>query len=187
MRLVAAAPLASVAAAAAAGDAAAPDAAAFWSAVQHDLGICLVTFTIPIVLVLLTEVLKDTGRLSAAGSRKLLHIATGPAFVLTWGLYSDAWPARWVAMCHEEGVFACFSIWQHACGACGSTDTWAASRLAHTHTPSALTAAWLRCVVSPVRAHTGSYRRCCLAPCPCALRWQGWASRASRGWWRALR
>lgn len=64
------------------------------AAFQHDLGVCLITSLIPIVLVLATEVLKDRNRLSAAQSRKFLHIATGPLFVLTWPLYSSSPAAR---------------------------------------------------------------------------------------------
>jgi phytol kinase len=64
------------------------------AALEHDVGILLITSLLPVGLVLITEILKDRNCLSAVQSRKFLHISTGPLFVLTWPMYTSSTTAR---------------------------------------------------------------------------------------------
>lgn len=60
-------------------------------------GATLLSFGIAIAGLRLIEFLADRGRLESKLSRKIIHIGTGPLFVLCWQLFSPAptaeyWP-----------------------------------------------------------------------------------------------
>jgi len=63
------------------------------SAILATLG----TFGIILIFLRLMDFIADRGWISSRLSRKLIHIGTGPIFILCWALFPDAWSSRWLA------------------------------------------------------------------------------------------
>jgi phytol kinase len=57
----------------------------------------IITFTIALVELRLLDFFAHRGWIDSHLSRKLIHILTGPLFVLCWLLFPDVWYARWLA------------------------------------------------------------------------------------------
>jgi phytol kinase len=57
----------------------------------------LLTFAIAIIFLRFMDFLAHRGWIESRLSRKLIHIGTGPIFVLCWLMYSDAPISRWLA------------------------------------------------------------------------------------------
>lgn len=71
----------------------------FPSPTVQDAVAMVVTFIVSLVWLRLMDGLAHAGRVSPRLSRKLIHIGTGPLFVLCWTLYSSSSAARfWAAV-----------------------------------------------------------------------------------------
>ena len=57
----------------------------------------LLTFAIAIAYLRFMDFLAHRGVIESRLSRKLIHIGTGPIFVLCWLMYPDVWISRWLA------------------------------------------------------------------------------------------
>ncbi len=57
----------------------------------------LLTFVIAVTFLRLMDYIAQRGWIDSRTSRKLIHIGTGPIFVLCWLMYPDAWISRWLA------------------------------------------------------------------------------------------
>ncbi len=63
----------------------------------QDLIALAVSFVVALSFLKFNDLIARRGWLPEYITRKLVHIGTGPLFLLCWPLYSDAWHARWVA------------------------------------------------------------------------------------------
>ena len=63
----------------------------------QDLMATAVTFAVALAWLRLLDTLAHRGLMSQHLSRKLIHIGTGPLFVLCWNLFSDGPQSRWLA------------------------------------------------------------------------------------------
>jgi phytol kinase len=57
----------------------------------------LITFIIAVAFLRLMDYTAQRGWIDSRTSRKLIHIGTGPIFVLCWLMYPDVWISRWLA------------------------------------------------------------------------------------------
>ena len=57
----------------------------------------LLTFVIAVAFLRLMDFVAQRGWIDGRTSRKLIHIGTGPIFVLCWLMYPDVWISRWLA------------------------------------------------------------------------------------------
>ena len=57
----------------------------------------LLTFIIAVAFLRLMDYIAQRGWIDSRTSRKLIHIGTGPIFVLCWLMYPDVWISRWLA------------------------------------------------------------------------------------------
>src|SRR5512141_2804008 len=57
----------------------------------------IITFAIALGFLRLMDFLAHRGWIESRLSRKLIHIGTGPIFVLCWLLFPDLWYSRWLA------------------------------------------------------------------------------------------
>jgi phytol kinase len=57
----------------------------------------LFTFLIAVAFLRLMDYIAGRGWIDSRTSRKLIHIGTGPIFVLCWLMYPDVWISRWLA------------------------------------------------------------------------------------------
>jgi phytol kinase len=57
----------------------------------------LFTFIIAVAFLRLMDYIAQRGWIDSRTSRKLIHIGTGPIFVLCWLMYPDVWISRWLA------------------------------------------------------------------------------------------
>jgi len=57
----------------------------------------LLTFIIAVAFLRLMDYIAHKGWIDSRTSRKLIHIGTGPIFVLCWLMYPDVWISRWLA------------------------------------------------------------------------------------------
>ena len=57
----------------------------------------LLTFLIAVAFLRLMDYIAHRGWIDSRTSRKLIHIGTGPIFVLCWLMYPDVWISRWLA------------------------------------------------------------------------------------------
>jgi phytol kinase len=57
----------------------------------------IITFAVALVELRLLDLFAQRGWIESHLSRKLIHILTGPLFVLCWLLFPDVWYARWLA------------------------------------------------------------------------------------------
>ena len=61
----------------------------FANSLVRDIGATAITFAIALSWLKLVNVLAQRGWLEQKLSRKIIHIGTGPLFVLCWHLYSE--------------------------------------------------------------------------------------------------
>ncbi len=57
----------------------------------------IITFAVALGWLRLLDFMAHRGWIESHLSRKLIHIGTGPLFVLCWLLFPDAWYSRWLA------------------------------------------------------------------------------------------
>lgn len=57
----------------------------------------IVTFAVALIELRLLDFFAHRGWIESRLSRKLIHILTGPLFVLCWLLFPDVWYSRWLA------------------------------------------------------------------------------------------
>jgi phytol kinase len=57
----------------------------------------LLTFVIAVAFLRLMDYIAQRGWIDSRTSRKLIHIGTGPIFVVCWLMYPDVWISRWLA------------------------------------------------------------------------------------------
>jgi phytol kinase len=57
----------------------------------------VLTFAIAVAFLRLMDYIAQRGWIDSRTSRKLIHIGTGPIFVLCWLMYPDIWVSRWLA------------------------------------------------------------------------------------------
>jgi phytol kinase len=69
-----------------------------------------ITFAAALAWLRLLDFLADRGVLEARLSRKIIHIGTGPLFVLCWLLFSSASHARWLAALVPLAITARFVL-----------------------------------------------------------------------------
>ena len=62
-----------------------------------DLVAMLISFAVALAFLKLNDLIARRGWLPEYITRKLVHIGTGPLFLLCWPLYSGTWHARWAA------------------------------------------------------------------------------------------
>ena len=63
----------------------------------QDIVATIITFVVALAWLRLMDALAHRGLIEQKLSRKLIHIGTGPLFVLCWNLFSAQWSARWLA------------------------------------------------------------------------------------------
>jgi len=64
---------------------------------DNDFIALLITFAVALAWLRLCDFAAQRGWISSQLSRKIIHMGTGPLFVLCWLLYSDASLSRWLA------------------------------------------------------------------------------------------
>jgi len=69
-----------------------------------------VTFILSLVFLRLMDFIAHRGWLDGKLSRKIIHIGTGPMFVLCWLLFDDAPSARWLAALVPFAITAQFAL-----------------------------------------------------------------------------
>ena len=57
----------------------------------------IITFAVALIELRLLDFFAQRGWIGSRLSRKLIHILTGPLFVLCWLLFPDVWYSRWLA------------------------------------------------------------------------------------------
>jgi phytol kinase len=57
----------------------------------------ILTFLIAVAFLRIMDYIAQRGWIDSRTSRKLIHIGTGPIFVLCWLMYPDVWISRWLA------------------------------------------------------------------------------------------
>src|SRR5512144_2933402 len=57
----------------------------------------VLTFVIALAFLRIMDFIAERGWIDSRTSRKLIHIGTGPIFVLCWLMYPDVWISRWLA------------------------------------------------------------------------------------------
>lgn len=65
--------------------------------IQNDWVALVITFTLALAWLRLNDFMAHRGWISGPLSRKIIHMGTGPIFVLCWLLFSNAPSARWLA------------------------------------------------------------------------------------------
>ena len=75
-----------------------------------DLVAMLISFGVALAFLKLNDRIARRGWLPENLTRKLVHIGTGPLFLLCWPLYSTAWHARWFAAFVPGSLTALFVL-----------------------------------------------------------------------------
>lgn len=75
-----------------------------------DLTAMLVSFTVALAFLKLNDRIARRDWLPEHITRKLVHIGTGPLFLLCWPLYSTTWHARWFAAFVPGSLTALFAL-----------------------------------------------------------------------------
>ncbi len=70
----------------------------------------IITFALALIELRLLDLFAHRGWIESHLSRKLIHILTGPLFVLCWLLYPDVWYARWLAALVPFAITAQFAL-----------------------------------------------------------------------------
>jgi phytol kinase len=75
-----------------------------------DLVAMLISFVVALAFLKLNDRIARRGWLPEYLTRKLVHIGTGPLFLLCWPLYSTTWHARWFAALVPGSLTALFGL-----------------------------------------------------------------------------
>ena len=75
-----------------------------------DLVAMLISFAVALAFLKLNDRIARRGWLPEYLTRKLVHIGTGPLFLLCWPLYSTTWHARWFAAFVPGSLTALFVL-----------------------------------------------------------------------------
>jgi phytol kinase len=70
----------------------------------------IITFAVALIELRLLDFLAHRGWIESRLSRKLIHILTGPLFVLCWLLFPDVWYSRWLAALVPFAITAQFAL-----------------------------------------------------------------------------
>jgi len=70
----------------------------------------IITFAVALAELRLLDFFAHRGWIESRLSRKLIHILTGPLFVLCWLLYPDVWYSRWLAALVPFAITAQFVL-----------------------------------------------------------------------------
>ncbi len=70
----------------------------------------VITLSVSLVELRLLDFCAHRGWISSRLSRKLIHILTGPLFLLCWLLFPDVWYARWLAALVPFGITVQFAL-----------------------------------------------------------------------------
>ncbi len=70
----------------------------------------LLTFVAAMGWLRLMDLFAQLGWIESRMSRKIIHIGTGPIFVLCWLLFPDVWYARWLAALVPFGITVQFAL-----------------------------------------------------------------------------
>ena len=70
----------------------------------------IITFAVALAFLRLMDFLAHRGWIESRLSRKIIHIGTGPIFVLCWLLFKDSWDARWLAALVPFAITAQFAL-----------------------------------------------------------------------------
>lgn len=76
----------------------------------QDLAAMLISFLVALAFLKLNDLIAARGWLPEYVTRKLVHIGTGPLFLLCWPFYSEAWHARWFAAVVPASLTAVFAV-----------------------------------------------------------------------------
>ncbi len=76
----------------------------------QDLVAMLISFGVALAFLKLNDLIARRGWLPEYITRKLVHIGTGPLFLLCWPLYSLTWHARWFAAFVPGSLTALFVL-----------------------------------------------------------------------------
>ncbi len=76
----------------------------------QDIVATVITFAVALAWLRLLDALAHRGLLEQHLSRKLIHIGTGPLFVLCWFLYTDGPQSRWLAALVPLAITAQFAL-----------------------------------------------------------------------------
>ena len=77
--------------------------------------LCL-TFAAAIAWLRLMDFFAHKGWIESRLSRKIIHIGTGPIYVLCWLMFPDVWYARYLAMLVPLLITVQFVLVGHGCG-----------------------------------------------------------------------
>lgn len=77
---------------------------------QRDLAAMGFTFVAVLIFLKLNDLIAHRRWLPEYLTRKLVHIGTGPLFLLCWPLYSEAWHARWAAAAVPASLTLLFAL-----------------------------------------------------------------------------
>jgi len=70
----------------------------------------IVTFAVALIELRLLDIFAQRGWIESHLSRKLIHILTGPLFVLCWLLFPDVWYSRWLAVLVPFAITVQFAL-----------------------------------------------------------------------------
>ncbi|MCX6034127.1 MAG: phosphatidate cytidylyltransferase [Chloroflexi bacterium] len=70
----------------------------------------IITFAVALIELRLLDFFAHRGWIESRLSRKLIHILTGPLFVLCWLLFPDVWYSRWLAALVPFAITAQFAL-----------------------------------------------------------------------------
>jgi phytol kinase len=70
----------------------------------------VITFAVALAFLRLMDFLAHRGWIESRLSRKIIHIGTGPIFVLCWLLFKVSWDARWLAALVPLAITAQFAL-----------------------------------------------------------------------------
>jgi phytol kinase len=76
----------------------------------HDIGATILTFVLCLAWLRLMDFFAHRKMITQHLSRKLIHIGTGPLFLLCWLLYSSSPAARWLASLVPLAITAQFAL-----------------------------------------------------------------------------
>jgi len=82
----------------------------FTNALLLDIVALFINFIIVAAWLRLNDLIAERRWLPQVLTRKLVHIGTGPIFLLAWNFFSDAWHARWLAALVPAAVLVQFLL-----------------------------------------------------------------------------
>ena len=70
----------------------------------------IITFAAAMGWLRLMDFIAEQGWMESHLSRKVIHIGTGPLFVLCWLMFPDVWYSRWLAALVPLGITVQFAL-----------------------------------------------------------------------------